>query len=353
MLPVGRLILLRNTSKDELVDALSITTMPMLIAPTFGPAIGGFIVDFATWHYIFLLNLPISIILFAVAWSRLPQMDANPELPLDAVGAILLSAGMIAALTGLDRLVGGLAAPLPWILIVAGVGLFIPGIRHIRSHKSPIISLDALRSQAFRTATIGAGAIARLPGRALIFALPLMFQVGFGLSPFIAGLLFIALNGGDLVSKPWINPLFERFGYRETVTVGAVLGVLSLAVFVVVERGPWLVPILVTTLFAAGVSRSLVFTGITSLTFATLDKATLTSGNVLASISMQLFNALAVSMTAVILSLFARYHGYSEPAVADYRLTLAAIAVLALASAIALYRRAPRSLEEVHPAEGS
>jgi MFS family permease len=152
--PVGRLILLRQTSKEELVDALAITAMPMLVAPTLGPSLAGFIIDYGRWEYIFLLNLPISALIFIVGSKRILEMERDPELPLDVVGALLLSGGLIALLTGIDRLVDGLDAALPWSLIAIGTVLLGAALRHIRASPSPIVALDAMRSAAFRTAAV-------------------------------------------------------------------------------------------------------------------------------------------------------------------------------------------------------
>ncbi len=347
--PVGRLILLRETSKDELVDALAIAAMPMLIAPTFGPSLGGFIVDFASWELIFLLNLPISALLLTMGWRRIPAMKGDSTLPLDKKGALLLSAGLIILLTGFDRLVGGIAHPLPWALVTAGSVLFAAAVFHLRSHPAPIVRLDALRNPAFRTTAWGAGAVIRLPARAVLFALPLMFQMGFGFSPFVAGLLLIALNGGDFVAKPWVKPAFDRFGYRATMVASSLAGLVAMAVFVLATPGPVLLPLLVGALFLSGIARSLVFTGMSSLTYATLSQQTMTSGNVLASMSMQLFNTLSVSITALLLSLFAGMAHGGEPVLADYRYTLGTIALIGLASTLMLYRKLPHDLHEVHP----
>lgn len=347
MTPVGRLILLRQTDKSELVDALSITAMAMLIAPTLGPSIGGFIVDYGRWEYIFLINVPISALLLIAGRLRIPDLGADPSLRLDAIGALLLSGGLLAALSGFDRLVGGLAAPLPWLLIAAGVGAFAIGVRHIRRQETPLISFEAMRHAGFRSATIGASAIMRIPGRALLFALPLMFQLGFGFSPFEAGLLLIAINGADFLTKPWIKPSLDRFGFRRTVVFASLAGVVAIALFAVARPGPLLLPVLIAGLFLAGAARSFVFTSLTALAFSTLNNATMTSGNVLASISMQAFNTLAVSITAVTLSLFARVGDGAEPGMADYRFTLVVIAAIGVAATLAARRLLPPDLKDI------
>lgn len=351
--PVGRLILLRETPKDELVDALAITAMPMLVAPTLGPSIGGFIVDYARWEYIFLLNLPIAAVLFVVAWLRIPAIPPDPARKFDLVGTTLLSAALMCLLTGFDRLTGGLLRPLPWTLLAIGAVLAWATLQHIRRHPDPIVSLEAMRIPGFRTAAIGAGAVVRLPARSMLLALPLLFQLGFGFSPFVAGLLLIALNGGDLVTKPATQPAYQRFGYRETVIWASMAGLVALAAIALAQPGHWLVPLLVVALTVAGIARSLVFTGMTSLSFATLTKAHLSSGNVVANIAMQLFNAIAVSATAVIVSLSAQAGGRADPAVIDYRIAMLTIVAIGLVSTIRLWGQLPRDLQEIHPDEAS
>ena len=349
--PVGRLILVRETPKEELVDALAITAMPMLVAPTVGPSVGGLIVDYMRWEYIFLLNLPIALVLFVIARLRIPQAAPDRSRRFDIVGALLISGALIAALTGFDRLSGGLARPLPWALIALGVVLAWIAWRHVERHPDPIVSFRSLAIPGFRTTAIGAGSVIRLPARAMLFALPLLFQLGFGFDPLVAGLMLMALNGGDLVMKPLAKPLYDRFGYRETVFWASIAGLAALLAVALASKGAWLVPLLLVALVVAGVARSLVFTGMASLTYASLGKTHMNSGNVVATISMQLFNAVAVSATAIMLALSADVAGRAEPAVADYRYALIAIVLIGLGATFALRPQMPRNLSEVHPDE--
>lgn len=348
MTPVARLILLKRTRKAELVDALAITAMPMLIAPTVGPSLGGFIVDYGRWEYIFLLNVPIALGLVALTRWRVPEIPPEHGQPLDRYGAILLSTTLIAMLTGLDRLASDAGSTLPWVLLATGSFLAALTLRHLRRHPQPIVSLEPLKIPSFRTTAIGAGAIIRLPGRSILFALPLMFQIGFGLSAFAAGLLLMVLNGGDLVTKPFIKPAFDRYGYRATVVFGSLLGLAGMAIIAMADGSAMWLGLTALALLAAGVSRSAVFTGMASLTFTTLGKRDMTSGNVLASISMQLFNAIAITGTALVLGLSAQLRGSVEPDLGDFRIALMLAIALGLAATIALWRRAPRDLEEVH-----
>lgn len=348
MTPVARLILLKRTRKAELVDALAITAMPMLVAPTIGPSLGGFIVDYGRWEYIFLLNVPVALALVAAIMWRVEEVKPEGKKHLDWQGALLLSAALIALLTGFDRLASEATHALPWVLLAGGSVLGLLTWRHLRRHPHPIVSLEPLRIPGFRTTAIGAGAIIRIPARSILFALPLMFQVGFGMSALAAGLLLMVMNGGDLITKPFVKPAFDKYGYRATVVVGSVLGLVALVVIAVAENSTVWLGLIALALLAAGMARSAVFTGMASLTFTTLGNRDMTSGNVLASISMQLFNTIAITGTALVLGLSAQMRGVSEPALGDFRITLALLAVIGLASTVGLWRRAPRKLDEVH-----
>lgn len=347
--PVGRLIMLKRTDKAELVDALAITAMPMLVAPTFGPLIGGFIVDYGRWEYIFLLNVPVAALLWGLTLWKVPEFVPEPPRPLDWRGALLLGAAMIVALTGLDRLAGGIAEPLAWGLITAGGLLGWMTWRHLRCDAHPIVTLEPLSVAAFRTTSLGAGAVIRLPGRSIIFALPLMFQLALGFSPVLSGLLLMAISAGDLLCKPLVRPMYERFGFRVTVLAANVGGLLALLALLPVEgRSLWEVSVILLVMLASGISRSVVFTGMSSLTFTALGPAQMNAGNVLASISMQLFNALAVSVTALVLSISARAGGRIEPLAWDFRVTLAWLVVIGLWSTLLLARQLPHRLADLH-----
>lgn len=345
--PVGRLIMLRQASREELVDALAITAMPMLVAPTVGPSLGGFIVEHGRWEYIFLLNVPVALLLFLFSRWRLEEVPPEPDRRLDWIGAALLAASLIALLAGVDQLATRPGNALPWAMLAGGAVLAMLTRRHLRTHADPVVSLAALRIPAFRTTVTGAGAVVRMPLRAMLFVLPLMLQAGFGFSPFVAGLLLMALNGGDLIIKPLVVRGYDRLGFRRTIMAGSIACLLSLAVIALAEPGARSIALILSALFVCGVARSILFTGMASLTFITLDAAHMSSGNVVANISMQLFNALSVSVTALILGLSARSGGRSEPVMADYRIAFWAIIAIGLAATLAMRREIPRHLRDL------
>ncbi|MCW2391274.1 EmrB/QacA subfamily drug resistance transporter [Sphingobium sp. B1D7B] len=347
MTPVARLLLLRQTSKEELVDAMAIVAMPMLIAPTLGPSIGGFIVQYARWEFIFLLNIPVTVALLLAAWRTIPASAPDASRRLDMVGAALLGGSLVCLLTGFDRLASGVGRPLPWILLAVGTVLCLAGLKHIRTHPDPVLKLDALKDSSFRTTVIGAGAIVRIPARAMLFGLPLMFQMAYGFTPILAGVMLMALNGGDLLAKLFIRPLFDRFGFSGPVMLSSFAGLAAIAVVALADQGPWLAALIFVALLVAGLARSVLFTGMTSLTYVSLDADTMTQGNVLASISMQLFAALAVSLTALLLGLLTQFAGHPEPGLMEYRGAMLAVALIGLVATLLMRRRIPRHLSQL------
>ncbi|MCW3838327.1 MFS transporter [Sphingomonas canadensis] len=352
--PVGRLILLKRTPKNELVDALSITAMPMLIAPTVGPSIGGFIVDYARWEYIFLLNLPFAALLFWIAQARVPRIPAEAARPLDWRGAAMMAGALVCVLTGLDRLTSGFARPAPWLLVGAGAVLAWATWRHLLRHPDPIVSLEPLRVREYATTAIGSGAVVRVPPRALLFVLPLMFQIGFGMSPFAAGLLLMALSGGDLLMKPAVRPLFDRIGFASTILWASGAGIAAMLLLAVVQPGSIAaLAVIAAALVVSGISRSLLFTGMVAQSFTALRDAHVSSGNVVASISQQLVNALTVLLCAILLALIAWAQGRAEPALADFRITLAIIAAIGIAATLRLRAFLPASLHDARVEEPS
>jgi MFS family permease len=342
--PVARLILLRRTPRDEMVDALAITAMPMLVAPTLGPAVGGLIVEFGHWKYVFLLDAAIAALLVLISITRLPEMAPASHRPLDWRGASLLCGALIAVLAGIDRLGANSGHLGPWLLLATGAVLALLTKRHLSRHPHPAVALEAMRDPHFRTTVTGAGAVIRVPGRALLFVLPLMLQAGLGYPPFVAGLMLLALNGGDLVSKPLVRPMYDRWGFRRSILLGSLTGLVGMGLVALGSIGAQSLLLIIVGLLLAGISRSIVFTGMSSLTFTSLDDVDMTSGNIVASISMQMFNALAVSGTALALSVIAGLFGRIEPSALDYRLVLGALIAVGLLATYRLHTQLPTRL---------
>ena len=214
MVPVGRLVVLRATSKRDLLDAVAYLTWPALVAPVIAPALGGWIITVASWHWIFLINLPLGVLALVVAARIVPALDQEPDVPpLDWAGFGLCAGTLAALLIGLELLGpqhGGGALPaaasLVGAVVLAGLTAF-----WLRRTAHPLLRFRALRLQSFRVSNLGGG-VYRLVISAAPFLLPLMFQVGFGWSPVRAGFLVLLLFLGNVAIKPATSPLIRTAG---------------------------------------------------------------------------------------------------------------------------------------------
>jgi EmrB/QacA subfamily drug resistance transporter len=309
MSPVGNLVLLRVTAKRDLVAAVAISTTPGLIAPVIGPAVGGFIVTFLDWRWIFFLNIPIAAIGVAAALRFIPDLRAEERRAFDWRGFLLSGLGLGLLIWGLDRISSPnirVGAP----AVVTALGLLFSGlsIRHSLRAPHPLIPLQALRIQTFRVATLTGGTFVRLPFRASGFVLPLLFQVGLGLSAFRSGLLVLAFNGGDLLLKSVANQVLRRAGFRRALAVSIPLTALAILSWLLFRPSTpfWLI---FTAMALSGAARSVLMTAMVSMTFADVPHEEIGGATVLSNVATQTTGGLAIAMAAIAMNLSAARHG--------------------------------------------
>lgn len=299
MVPVGRLAVLRATTKADLVHAIAYITWPALTAPVLAPALGGAIVTYASWRWIFLINVPLGIIglivgLRLVAGVETPQASR----PLDWRGLILTAVGIAAVVLSLDTV---RSDGTPWIAV--GIGMGISGVAltltviHLRRTSHPLLDLTVLRIQSFRnTATYGS--FYRMIITAVPFLLPLMFQLRFGWSPFVSGLMVIALFAGNVLIKPTTTPLMRRFGIRTVIIADGILSVLCFgAIALVGVHTPAVV--IASILVASGALRSIGFTAFNTLAFSDVKSERLTDANTLHATAQELFAGFGIALGAI------------------------------------------------------
>ncbi len=308
MTPVARLVLVRASRKDELVSAMALLTMPALIGPIIGPPVGGFITTFFTWHWIFLINLPIGIVGIFAAGRVLPDMPGGVAPPIDWTGFLLplsprrvsSSACRSSACRCFRPCLGSRhrwSAFWPPFLYVL----------HARRAARPILDLRLFRTPAFRAAIAG-GSLFRIGVGAVPFLMPLMLQLGFGLSAFESGLITFASAGGALAMKFLAPRLLRRIGFRTVLMGSAAIGSAFIGINGVFDAStPAL--LIVAVLFGAGFFRSLFFTSANALVFADIDDAQASQATAIAAVSQQVSIALGVAVAGVVLEAYARWSG--------------------------------------------
>jgi EmrB/QacA subfamily drug resistance transporter len=337
MVPVGRLIILRVVAKRELVNAMAWLTIPALIAPLLGPPVGGFITTYYHWRWIFWLNVPIGVAGIVLAGLLVPQVKEAERRPLDWVGFALSGLGLSSLIFGLSVIGRAIVAPAVQAgLIGAGLALVAAYVAHARRTPHPLVDLGLLRIPTFRIA-VAAGTLFRIGVGAIPFLLPLMLQVGFGLSPFASGSLTFAAAAGALLMKLTAAPVLRRFGFRRVLVVNtlvsaALLGVIALFT----AETPHAVVLAV--LLAGGFFRSLQFTSLNALGYADVDSRLMSRATSFAAVAQQVSLSVGVAFAALVLEASMLVRGAEELVAADFAVGFLAVAALS-ASAVLIVAR--------------
>ncbi len=343
MSPVGRIVVLHETPKSRLIEALGMITWPMLIAPVVGPVLGGALVEVASWRWIFFLNIPLGLAGVALVLRFIPAHAGGERRPFDLAGFALTGialASLVQGLTQLGERTGAAAVSLPLIALglAAGAGA------HWRSRRAPapLLSLGSLRVASFFHAAAGAGFVARTAINASPFLLPLMFQIAFGMNALQAGALVLVYMAGNLLMKTGTTAVLRRFGYRDVLAwVGLACAAMMAACGLL---RPGVSPlVLYPVLFAAGMARSMYFTAVTTVAFVDVAPTERAGASALSTLLVQLSTALSVALATFILSLSRTLHGGSALELGDFRHAWLAVAALMAVAALAALRLDPRT----------
>ncbi len=337
MTPVGRVIVLKSVPKLQLVQAMNAITIPAVLGPLLGPSVGGFIVTYFSWPWIFFINLPIGIGgVFAVLFF-IPEVRAESVAPLDLRGFVLIGAAVAGLVFGFEALGRGVL-PLPLILasIAAGAVLAAFYLMHARRTSDPIIDPSLLRIRTF-TASITGGGLFYFSTTSSVFLLALLLQLGFGFTAFEAGLMTLASAVGSLAMRFAFQALLRPLGFRRLLIGNAVVTsvfLFSCALFRVWT--PFIV--IVLTLLIGGFSRSVQFTAAQSLGYAEMPPALLSRATSFMAMAQQLAQSFGVGLVALMVHLSLIWNGRTAIAPQDVGLGYFTIGVLALASTIIFYR---------------
>jgi EmrB/QacA subfamily drug resistance transporter len=297
MTPVGRLVLLRSIDKSALVNAMAWVTVPALIGPVVGPPLGGFITTYLSWHWIFLINIPIGLLGIFLALKYIDPIKSEDPERFDLYGLVLAGIGLAGIAFGLS--VAGLNL-LPWTVVAALVAVgsisMTLYVMHARRTGSPVLDFSMLRLPTLRAAIIG-GFLFRLGIGALPFLLPLLMQVGFGLSPFQSGLVTFSSAVGAMGMKTLAARIIRAFGFRNMMTANALISTVFLAACALFTIHTPLLLIMII-LVVGGFFRSLEFTAINTVAYAEVEPAQMSRATTLVSVNQQLAISAGVAVGA-------------------------------------------------------
>ncbi len=315
MTPVGRLVLLRTTKRSELVSAMALLTIPALVGPLTGPPVGGFITTYFSWHWIFLINVPIGFLGVWLATIYLPHVPPIKTPPIDIKGFLYTAIAASGVVFGLSVM------SLPALPIGIGLGATVAGLlaaalylRHARRHPAPLLDLGLFRDVAFRTSALS-GSIFRIAAGAIPFLMPLMLQLGFGMTPFGSGLVTFIGAIGAITTKVLARRVFAAAGFRSVLIIAAITGAATTAANAFFTPASPIV-VIMGFLLAAGFCRSFFFTGINSLAYAEIDDNQASQATSMSSVLQQISLALGVAVAAAILEF---EHGLSRPGAVAWR----------------------------------
>ena len=346
MVPVGRLIVLRATPRTGLVGALAWLTVPALLGPVLGPPLGGFITTYFDWRWIFWINIPIAVLGLVLATLHIPDVRAELQRRFDALGFLLIGPGLAATLTGATLAGLGLVPTgVVLALCIGGAALLGLYVRHALRHADPLIDLRLLALPTFRANALG-GTLFRVGAGALPFLLPLMFQLGFGLSPFQSGMMTFVSGVGAIVMKFAAQPILDRFGFRRVLMANALFaGVFLLlpASFSPALPG-WLMMI---GLFMGGLSRSLQFTSVNAVAYAEVPPAKLSNANSFVAALQELSGSVGVTLAALSLEIMLHWRGDTQVTLVHFPAVFAICALVAATSILVFARLAPTAGESL------
>jgi EmrB/QacA subfamily drug resistance transporter len=346
MVPVGRLVLLRTVPRSELVRAMSYVSVPALIGPVIGPPLGGFIVTYASWRWIFFINIPIGILGVLLVNLFVGNMREASARPFDLRGFVLTGIGLASLAFGFETIGrGALPGVAVAALLAGGTLCLVLYVRHARRIDHPIIDLALMRIPTYAMTTIG-GFLFRMGLGALPFLMPLMLQIGFGLDPLSSGLITFASAAGALSNKLFVSPIIRALGFRRVLIVNTIVS--SAFLFGYSFFRPTTTHIVIfIALLAGGFFRSLQMTSLNALAYADVPGSMLSRATSLTSMAQQLSQSVGVGTGATLLYLMLAMHGREVSSAADFSFALAIVGAISMLSVPFFLRMSPDAGAEV------
>jgi EmrB/QacA subfamily drug resistance transporter len=351
LLPVGRLALLRSVPRAEFLAAMSFVAIPGLIGPLLGPTLGGWLVQYASWHWIFLINVPVGLVGCIATLRVMPDLRAEVLHRFDGFGYALLAFGMVAVSLAIDGASSlGLHGVGVVVLMVFGFAAVTTYWLHAARRPYPLFEPTLFGIPTLRIGLLG-NLFSRLGSGCMPFLVPLLLQVSMSYSPLKAGLMMLPIALAGMAMKRATTPLILRFGYRRVLVVNTALVGLTMATFAFASPGEP-VGLQILQLIVFGAVNSLQFTAMNTITLKDLDGSMASSGNTLLSMVQMLAMSMGVAAASAVLAAYNDTFGSSSPLeiLHAFEATFASMGLITLASALIFWQLPPEA-RAPHPAQ--
>jgi len=348
MVPVGRLAILRTIPKRRLVDAMALMTAPALLGPILGAPIGGIIVTYVSWRWIFFINVPIGLFGIVMVSRYIENVYGNRRAPLDLYGFFLMAATLAGLMFGFETMGRNIVStPLIVGVMLIGFLCFLLYLASLRKRRYHILDLRPLRYRTYRAAMTG-GSLFRIAIGATPFLLPLMFQYGFGMSPAMSGFMTLGGGVGSCLMKILSNRILRVTGFKNLLIGNSILNAFYFALCACFSL-EMSIGYIFAFLLMGGVFRSIQFMAINSVAFADIPDRLLSRANTLYNMMQQLTLSLGVAVGALALNISLRVRGDTTPQISDFApifIFLAFVTLLAVISYLPLSPDAGDSLRD-------
>lgn len=301
MTPVGKLALIKTFNRNELLKAMNFAIVPALIGPVLGPLVGGYMVDYLSWHWIFLINIPIGLLGIVLGFKYMPNYNSR-ETDFDLKGFMIFAAASLLLSISLE-LFGDMQNITPVLLIfILGFLFLYYYYRHAKKGGNPIFPLSLFQVRTFRVGIVG-NLATRLGISSVPLLLPLMIQIAYGQSAVISGWIIAPMALTAMFGKSSVIKILNKFGYKRTLMVNTfVIGILicCLAIPNIHDSIFWFVPVIAIL----GFFNSIQFTSMNTISIADLRNFQTSSGNSLLSVNQQLAIGFGIAFGLIVLKIY-------------------------------------------------
>lgn len=354
LLPVGRLVVLRTFPREQFLQAMSFVAIPGLIGPLIGPTLGGWLVEVASWHWIFLINVPVGLAGWLATLRYMPGQAAAQVARFDLAGYLMLAFGMVALSLALDGLASlGLRQASVLVLMIFGLAALAAYWLHAARRPDPLFSPHLFSVPTLRIGLLG-NLFSRLGSSCMPFLVPLLLQVTMGYSPLHAGLMMLPVAVAGMSMKRFTTPLITRFGYRRVLVTNTLLVGLAMANFALAapSQSLWVHGL---QLAVFGAVNPLQFTAMNTVTLKDLEHGTASSGNSLLSMVQMLAMGMGVAAAGGVLAAFTDFYQAApdHQTLLAFQATFACMGLITVASAAIFWQLSPEDRAGVRVASAA